>query len=252
MVISCLIGHGTAHASSLHLEVRGSLIDLQAERVPLIRILNALADRTGFSLTLQASVTEAVSCQLKDVSLEECISRLLANRSHVMVYKKVGEDRFEPIKLLVFDDGSMGVLNGQAFRASGQILGPGSDAPPPEDPIKRCKREWFERKFKDEKKLSSQISAKPVSVPMNNMPDATGFRITRLSENSVLREIGLKKGDIIADVNGQPVGTAKEFIQALRSAPESNHPIRIERLKNDLSMDPIYIEFTEPLEGPMQ
>ena len=237
---SCPIGPGMAGASSLHLEVRGSLIEIQTERVPLIDILKAVSDKTGIILKSGDSMADAISCDLKAASVEKCIQRLLVNRNYALIYKKSEPDRFVPVELRVFGSHPLKRLTD----ASGHVPQAGTDIPPPEDPMKRYQRTWFEQKFKDEKKLAAQISAKPMDGLINEMPDARGFRITKLAKNSVFQEIGLKEGDIIADVNGQPVGTTREFVQALRSVPEGSNPaiIRIERLQDDRLIDPIYIE----------
>jgi len=59
----------------------------------------------------------------------------------------------------------------------------------------------------------------------------------------VFNKIGLEEGDIVHDVNGKPVGTAEEFIEALQTAPKKQQPmIKIERLRDNGEMHPIYIE----------
>lgn len=104
--------------------------------------------------------------------------------------------------------------------------------------MKKYQRKWFKKAFTDTKNLPKQISTEETG----DGPDESGIRITMLAENSVFRKIGLNQGDIINDVNGQPVSTGPEFIEALSSASKGNHPIRIERLKKDRLIDPIYIE----------
>ena len=234
VVISCPIGHGMAQAFSFHLEVRDSLIDIQAEQVPLIDILKSISEKTGIVLKSGDSLTDAVTFHLKAASVEDCIGRLLAKRNHVLLFKDIENNRSVPIEVQVFGTKALQTISGQGFHASKLPFEADSNAPPPEDPVRRYQRAWFEREFKDENKLSSQISAKSINAPINDMPEARGFRITKLAKNSVLREIGLKEGDIVADVNGQPVGTAEEFIQALRFPPNGHSTVRIELLRTKI------------------
>lgn len=224
-------------ASSLELDVRSSgIIDIQAEEVPLIDILKAISDKTGIILKSGDDLTNAVTIDLKAISVENCIHRLLAGRNYALIYKKTQDGKSVPIELRVVGSASLTNMT----LSSSQISDISTEAPAPDDHMRKYQRKWFKQAFADTKNLPKQISTEVTG----DGHEQSGIRITRLAENSVFRQIGLNQGDIINDVNGEPVKTAQQFIQALQSVSKgNNHPIiRIERLKNDHSIDPIYIE----------
>lgn len=231
----CLIGYGIAESSSLHLKLQRSMIDIQAEEVPLIDILMALSDKTGMILKSSDDLTNAVTIDLKAVSVENCIHRLLAGRNYALIYKKTQDDKSVPIELRVVGSAPLRNMTLSSSQISDIDTGPSA----PDDHMRKYQRKWFKQAFADTKNLPKQISTEPTG----DGHEQAGIRITRLAENSAFQKIGLNQGDIINDVNGKPVKTAQQFIQALQSASKgNNHPIRIERLKNDRFIDPIYIE----------
>jgi general secretion pathway protein C len=107
--------------------------------------------------------------------------------------------------------------------------------------MRKYQRKWFKQAFADTKNLPQQISTELTG----DGHEPFGFRIIRFAENSVFRKIGLNQGDIINDVNGEPVKTAQQLVQAVQALQSvskgNNYLIRIERLKNDHFIDPIYI-----------
>ena len=229
-----LLTHNITQASSLKLDIRSSIIDIQAEQVPLIDILKAISDKTGIILKSDVDLTNAVTIDLKGLSVENCIHRLLAGRNYAVIYKKTQEDKSVPIELRVVGSGS---LRNMTLTPS-QISDIDTEPPEPDEHMRKYQRKWFKQAFSDTKNLPKQISTEPT----DDGHEQSGIRITRLAENSAFQKIGLNQGDIINDVNGEPVSTCKEFIEALRSALNGNHLIRIERLKKDRLIDPIYIE----------
>ena len=229
------INYSIAESASFHFELQQSLIDIQAKEIPLIDILKTLSDKTGIILKSGDDLTDPVTVNLKAVSVENCIHRLLAGRNYAVIYKKTQEDKSIPVELRVV--GSAPLRN--MTLSSSQISDIDTEPPAPDDHMRKYQRKLFKQAFEDTKNLPKQISTEPTG----DGHEQSGIKITRLAENSAFRKIGLNQGDIINDVNGESVKTAQQFIQALQSASKgNNHPIRIERLKNDHSIDPIYIE----------
>lgn len=225
LTVICLTAFGTAQASSLSVNVQGTLVDIQADQVPLIDILKAISEKTGISIKTSDSLREPVSLDLKGTTLEKCLRRLLANQSYTLAFHKTKSDQFIPVDLRIIGTGAPSLIE---------------RAPPPDDHMKRYQKDRIAREFGDARKLSTQISAEP----LKEGPDQRGIRIARLSEDSFLKTIGLKEGDIVNDVNGHPVKTVQEFTEALQSASKEISPsiIRIERLNSNGEIDPIYIE----------
>jgi hypothetical protein len=243
--------HGSALASSLSVQVRGTTIDIQADEVPLIEVLQAISEKTGISLKADESLSEPVSLVLNGTSVEKCIRRLLAKRDYTLLFVKDDQDRVVPVELqVVGGQTSEGDAKG-ARHASGQPskVKKATSQPrkvqttpsPPEDPMKRFGKAWFERAVRDTKRLSQQVTAGPTEEDL----DVPGLRITRVSRGSVFHKVGLRAGDVIHNVNGQPVNTVEEFIEALQSATEEQPMIRIEGMSKDGQMHPIYIELLE-------
>jgi S1-C subfamily serine protease len=95
--------------------------------------------------------------------------------------------------------------------------------------------------FGNSKNLSNSVSADEVkSSPVPD--DIGGIRLTRIPKESVLAQIGVEVGDIVRDVNGQPVKSTDDLLECLKNPPLGLPTIRIERLKSDGLIDPIYIE----------
>lgn len=229
-----LLTYNITQASSLKLDVRSSLIDIQAKQAPLIDILKAISAKTGIILKSGADLTDEVTINLKTMSIENCIHRLLAGRNYALIYKKIQNDKSVPIELRVV--GSAPLKN--ITLSSSQISDIDTEPSAPDDHMRKYQRKWFKQAFADTKNLPKQISIEETG----DGHEQSGIRITRLAKNSVFRKIGLNEGDIINDVNGKSVSTCPEFIKALRSASNGNYLIRIERLKKDHLIDPIYIE----------
>ena len=76
-----------------------------------------------------------------------------------------------------------------------------------------------------------------------NTPGVVGIQLTKVSENSIFSQIGIKTGDIISDINGTGIGSTRDLIGALRTAATGKMSIiRIERANQNGEMDPIYVE----------
>lgn len=224
-IFSCLLFlcHGVTLASSLSLDVKDSLIDLKAEDVPLIDVLKAISGKTELLIKSWDKMTERISCKFKGLSLEKVIQQLLKNRNYALVYKKIGDDRSLLLELWI-------------------VSGSNSQSPPlpsgAENPGKSYQKEWFKQEFEDENRLLKLISTSPSILT----PEGAGILITRVSEDSPFRKIGLKEGDRIYNVNGQPIATVQDFVKALKSVSSTPQLLlMIGRSRSDNSTDPIYI-----------
>lgn len=234
----CLCYGGISIASPVQLEIKEQSFALKAEAVPLIDILKALADKTGITLKVSSSLTDPVTCDIRDVSVDKGIMQLLADWNHLILYKKDEVSAPAPATLFVYGRRAEGERltitpeQGSKPPVAGQ-------PPPPNDPMKRYEEGWLEKSFADEEKLATQVMA----IPLSDNPEELGIRITSLEPASVFEEIGLEEGDSIRDVNGQPIRSVSDLVQAMRSPLQGGSPIiRIERLKKDGMMAPVYLE----------
>ena len=58
---------------------------------------------------------------------------------------------------------------------------------------------------------------------------AEGILVADVEENSLAQKLGLRAGDVVTAVNGEPVATPKEFRQALKSSKEKGAKIKLVR-----------------------
>ncbi|MDP2643303.1 MAG: hypothetical protein Q8P24_00020 [Desulfobacterales bacterium] len=229
-----LAGARTARAASVQVSVRNFLISIQARQAPVIDVLKAIADRTGISFETGDPLAEPVSLDFKDLTLEECIRRLLVNRNFSLIFEK--------------STTNVVVLKSVRVTGSGPMTrvqpGPGLPQPRPEAPSQEhvvhrsYKKDWLVKEFENAQRLEAQIR---IADPDDGISDG-GARVRRISRRSVLSQIGLKKDDVVHSVNGTPVQSAGELIEALQSASREGGSIHIERKLRDGRMEPIQIE----------
>ena len=234
LVLVFFAGLGTARAATVQVDIRNSLIVLQARQAPVIDVLTAVAERTGISFETSDPLSEPVSLDFKDLTLEECIRRLLVNRNYSLVFEKNAQNAI--------------VLKSIRITGSGPVtrvqLGPALPQPRPEAPsrervIQRSySKEWLIYQLENSKGLKRQIR---VSDPEDS-PAEGGVRITRIPRRSLLSQMGIRQGDVILNVNGTQIQSAGGLIEALRSASRKGETIRIERKLRNGRMEPIQIE----------
>lgn len=215
--------YGLAEKSTLSLNLKDSMIELKAEKVPLLDILKAISDRTGISMTLDNSMIELISIDFK-VPIEECLQRLLKNKNYAMIYNDG-------------TDGQRGLAEIYVISSRTKVKYGGKSGSP-EDSIIRDKQDWFKREFGEGRALLHLISA----TPSRGGSDGEGVEITMVPGNSPFHKIGLEEGDVVVDVNGTRVNTVQGFIQALQDAPKERPNVRIDRRRSDGRIDPIYID----------
>jgi C-terminal processing protease CtpA/Prc len=219
VAIACLFPFGTAQGRGVSIDIRDSLIDIEASETALAVILRALSAKTGLSLNLGRPLTEAFSCDLKKVTLEEAVKVLMANHNHALTFKKTRDGRFLPDMLFVVGAD----VSQQSFSAVAVDRAKMSSEDP--HPNIYLKMAWFRQQFKGVDKLSGQLTA-------TFFYDGSGvgnILITGISEGSPLRVIGLRPGNFIQNVNGKAVNSVQEFLQHLSSLPDDMSFVTIQR-----------------------
>jgi hypothetical protein len=146
----CVPCAGTARASLLNINVRGDLIDLYAEKVPLIEVIKGICEKTGIIFRSGDPLTELVSLELTEASVEKCLRRLLTRRNYALIFEGKGDHQFVLVSLRVLGAGPVVSVE------------PEPSAPPPGDPIKRYEKQSFVKMFEDSEKSNRQASATPV------------------------------------------------------------------------------------------
>ena len=216
----------------LNLELKGKRFDLEAKQAPLIEILKAVSNKAHIKLTISDSLEEHVSIFLRSQNLEDIIERLLAKRNFAIFYNQSVDGTFNPSEIRVF--GSKSPVT---------YLPGGTNFPGHDDHMQHYSKDWYAKEFQKTEKLSSHITATPVSTSkVEPDPLSGGIVVKKVAENSVFSQIGIREGDHIRDVNGVPVNTTREFLTALQAASNQPPMVRIERLDANNEIDPIYIE----------
>jgi C-terminal processing protease CtpA/Prc len=231
IAIACLFPFGTAEGKGVSIAIRDSLMDIEASETTLAVILQALSEKTGLSLDLGRPLTEAFSCDLKNVTLAEAVEYLMANYNHALTYRKTYDGRFLPDKLFVVGaDVSQQSLSKIAV----------DKATMPKEHVERdirLKRAWFRQQFEGADKLSGQLAA----TSFYDKSGIVNILVTDISEKSPLRAIGLRAGDVIQNINGKTVSSVREFLEHLSSLPADMNFVRIQRGNNAYPLF-IYLE----------
>jgi hypothetical protein len=235
----CLPAHrGSASASSLGIEVKGTLIDIQADHVPVIEILKSLSDKTGLVVETGDPLENPISLKLKDISLEKCLQRLLIHQNYALTYAKTGDD-FVPISVRIIGTSLTKRLEPEPAAAAEPPRSPDPAVEaqmPQDDHMKKYQKSWFAIAVEDSAGLAGQIDTETLEANDADMP---GLRIKAIAPESLFYMIGLREEDHIQEVNGKVVKTAKELIETLqRATGETLGMIRIARADKN----PIYIE----------
>lgn len=213
-----------AYSSELKIELKDSLFSIEAREAPLADVLGSIAERTGISIDLMEPLDDAVSCEMKETTLEDILRRLLGSRSYILTYGKTSEGQSYPASLQVL---------GRRETAPAPIIA--AHSPPPEANIPNTlDRYWLEN---HQDNLAAQLEV----IPTNQGTLGRGILISRIEDQSPLLEWGLREGDVIDDVNGVPVGNREEFLQEVTKAARTHGMIRISRQGGDKMTNPIYL-----------
>ena len=75
-----------------------------------------------------------------------------------------------------------------------------------------------------------------IPVSRGGRPD--GFRVLFLSARSPLRAMGLRRGDVLKQLNGRPVGTVEQLLSVYTKLRNASHlTVGLRRAGRALSMD---------------
>ena len=220
-------------------EIKGSVLSLQAEAVPLGDVLRAVSAKTGLVIKAHEPLTETVTCHFKGLNLEQSIKELMQNRNYALMFSE-GKDGTRAIpKLWIMGSGGSGLTSASSAsaRMAESAMNP-EGRTYPDDRKNVHRKDWLAGEVKDSNKLSRQFS----SAPSGPRTEGKGIVITSLAPNSVLQKIGISQGDLVTLVNGHSVNSAGGFINALQSASQEPSTIMmIERRKPDGRIDPVYV-----------
>jgi hypothetical protein len=225
LILFCCFGAG--QASSLRVDVQGGRVDLQADAASLSSVLEAISTKTGLIVKSANPLSDIVSFQISEITLEECLQRLMVGRNYVIVYKEEKDQRY--------------VLSELWVDISESIESNNVSPPLGDQHLRRHEKNWFDREVKAETTLMKQIYAAPIKGG-DESTEKKGIQITKIAKDSFFQKVGIEEGDIIQDVNGHPVTTIPEFIETLQSASSQGMIVRIDRQKSDKIAEPIYIK----------
>ncbi|SPD74512.1 exported hypothetical protein [uncultured Desulfobacterium sp.] len=193
MLSVCFAPANIASPSSLSVNINETLVDIQADGVLLFDVIKAITDKAEIKFESSDSLTELVSLDIRGESVEDCIRRLLGNRSFTLTFKKVGSNQFVPINLEVFGSNNVAVASPPSPSA------PVENSPPPPqyETSKKYEWAWFKQAFGNTDKLLRQISATPVGAKGNGSY-TRGIRVTDISKDSAFNQIGTKPPSTIS------------------------------------------------------
>lgn len=221
-------------------KVDGAMIHLQANGAPLNQILDAISSQSGMKLRATDQATEPVHCHVDNAPLVETLKRLLRNWNFAFIYKGNDHGGSAPDSLWIINKNPRTDLTAPVYLVGSD----GTEGPPPLDHQKRFEKNALSAVFSDPKKVLAGFTTRDHVVLKDPVADTQrhGVQIADISRDSAMREIGLEQGDLVVDVNGQPVTSAKELVEAIKkAAAQDSRIIRIDRRHNDL-VAPIYIE----------
>lgn len=234
-----LVWSGTVPALTLHIEAKGSVVDIQANGASLSDVLTALSAKTGLVVKTHAPLTDLVTCNFTDLTLEQGVKQLLKNRSYAFISAKAKGRTSEPPQLWILGKDDAAFSPG--YSASPVITQSTIDQEgvfSPDDRTNVHSKGWILGEVGDTEELSRQLSA----IPSGTQTEEKGIVITKLAPESMFHEIGITQGDLVSRVNGHPIGTVEEFIGAFQSlSTETSTIMMIERRKPDGRLDPIYV-----------
>jgi hypothetical protein len=271
-----------AQAASLNLDIQDERVYLEADKVSVISVLNAIAEKTNITITSDEPLTRAVSLTLDNVSLEESISRLLTDQSYVLVFdKSIGPNgpNITEVRILSYVAEGMSIVSGLPTavavavpeRLEIPVHQPAEPASPEiyENPMRTFEKSLFREAFENEVSIAVEITTEEVegeallegqsvqdgvaSSSNSIMPrQQGGMRIKGIADASVFTQMGLKPGDVVRNVNGQPITKSEDFIAAIQQASQDQPMIMIERTNENNMMSKLYIDLTasNPSEPP--
>jgi len=225
---------------SFILKIEGAMLQLKADGVPLNKILDSISTQSGIKLRATDQATELIYCHVTNEPLVETMKKLLRNWNFAFIYKGNGNGGSSPDSLWIINKNPRTDLTIPVYLVSSEA----PESPPLQDHQKRFEKNALNAVFADPKKILTGFTTKDHFVLKDPVADTQSkcVQIASISQGSAIREIGLEEDDLVVDVNGQPVISAKELVEAIKKATEQEtQTIRIDRRRNDM-VDPIYIE----------
>lgn len=226
--------------SSFTLKIEGAMIQLKADGVPLNKILESISTQSGVKLRATDQATELIYCQVANAPLVETLKKLLRNWNFAFIYKGNGHGDSSPDSLWIINKNPRTDLTEPVYLVSSD----NPEGPPLQDHQKRFEKNALSAVFAEPKKVLASFTTTNQFVLKDPVADTQSkcVQIASISQGSAIREIGLEENDLVIDVNGQPVTSAKELVEAIKTATgQDTQIIRIDRRRNDM-IDPIYIE----------
>jgi len=226
---------------SFTLKIEGTMVQLNADGVPLHNILDAIAAQSGIKLRATEQTTELIYCHLTRAPLVETLKKLLRNWNFALIYKGSSNNTASPDTLWVIGKNPHTDLTAPLYLVNTE----NPEGIPLQDHQKRFEKNALTAVFADSTKVMAGFTAKDhfnfMGTP-DPLPQSQCLQIKTLSDDSAIREIGLQEGDLVMHVNGQHVTTATEFLEAIKkTTQQETSTIRIDRRHNDI-IAPIYIE----------
>jgi hypothetical protein len=237
-----LLGSGQsicdANSPKPQIKFENQLLTVRSSQVPLQDLLQTVADQLQVSIKSRAALDTVVSCHFKTVTVEDFLRRLLGHTNYVVLYQ--ADKTGTPVPVMVEIMGNQGLVKLSPVTVKNSQTGSVSETPAPQDTLQPIDEAAFEVATDDAALLAKQISSESI---YNEKWGGDGIRIKKIAPNSIFDRIGVEEEDIITDVNGTRVLSTEQFIELLTtSQPEMGASIRIERIKADQQMDPIYID----------
>jgi len=238
VVLCILFCNGITHKNAfpqdanLKIIVYDGLIDLYAANVKFDDLLDAISQKTGIEFSTEIELSDNVHCDFKKIEIETAIRNLIRNKGYdsAIFYLKDTNGNFVVTKVQI------GIGDKKPVRQASKPHVRASD-----DSIKTHSNEftnnWYKAQFKDTGKLLKQIDVEPLSDELK------GIRLETVKSPSVFADLGLSQGDVITNINNQPVRTKDDLIKSLNPKLLPSW-IRIERKNAQQQEDPIYIRLT--------
>ena len=226
---TCIFGFAIAAAAQdriVNFDRDKGTLEVNAHEIPLDALLRDISKKTGLKLELNVALSDPVSFDLEPQPFDEAIKHLLGGRSYSLNYEKTAEGKFLPSRLRV-----MGMGTGPAKLASGDKKRAGMLPEAKERHTITVDKSELKEALRDRASLVKQVSTSP---------DHKGVRINQVPEDSPLRTLGLEEGDVIESVNGRPIRSFIQFLDALPNGPATPPVIQIMKTK-DGRHDPVYI-----------
>jgi len=238
-----LFFHTLSNASSLKMAYQNGKFDINAQNVPLIEILEGIANRTGIKIMTGVNLDEQISYNFKNVFTEEALKKLLKNHNFAILFRK-NNNSIVIDTIEIMGSKNLIYLNKTFSENASNRL---QNAEP--DRVQNIfNKNWFTKELEDSKNGAKQIQAEAnLNSHSQNDPNEIeskqyqGIQIISVKENSIFDKIGIKENDIITDINGMAVTSESKFISLMKSNSDRG-VVRIERYNDHDSMNSIYIE----------